>query len=137
MTKASERVSPEFTAVKLGRVSRQVVQQFQAQVRSGKLHPGDKLPPERELAVQFGVGRNSIREALRELDLLGIVESRHGEGTFVANPSAEAIMAQAREAGAGIVVMGAYGHSRIREFVMGGATRHALSTMTMPLLVSH
>jgi GntR family transcriptional regulator, transcriptional repressor for pyruvate dehydrogenase complex len=96
MTKASERVSPEFTAVKLGRVSRQVVEQFQAQVRSGKLHPGDKLPPERELAVQFGVGRNSIREALRELDLLGIVESRHGEGTFVANPSAEAIMAPFR-----------------------------------------
>jgi nucleotide-binding universal stress UspA family protein len=53
-----------------------------------------------------------------------------------ANP-AEVVMAKARELGAGIVVLGAYGHSRIREFVLGGATRHALSTMTVPLLMSH
>ena len=46
-------------------------------------------------------------------------------------------MAKARELGAGLVVLGAYGHSRIREFVLGGATRHALSTMTVPLLMSH
>jgi nucleotide-binding universal stress UspA family protein len=53
-----------------------------------------------------------------------------------ANP-AETVMAKARELGAGIIVLGAYGHSRIREFVLGGATRHALSTMTVPLLMSH
>ncbi|WP_395309224.1 FadR/GntR family transcriptional regulator [Mycobacterium sp. AMU20-3851] len=96
MAKASDPTRPEFTAVKLGRVSRQVVEQFQAQMRSRKLQPGDRLPPERELAEQFGVGRNSIREALRELDLLGVVESRHGEGTFVADPSAETLLAPFR-----------------------------------------
>ena len=83
--------SPAFTAVKSDRAYRQVVSQFQAQVRAGNLRSGDRLPPEREMAVQFGVGRNSIREAMRELDLLGLIDSRHGEGTFVAAPSAETI----------------------------------------------
>lgn len=87
----SKGTPPAFTAVKSDRAYRQVVTQFQAQVRAGNLHSGDKLPSERELAVQFGVGRNSIREAMRELDLLGLVDSRHGEGTFVAAPSAETI----------------------------------------------
>lgn len=87
---------PAFEAVKLGRVSRQVVEQFQREVRTGRLRPGDKLPTERDMAVQFGVGRNSIREALRELDLLGLVESRHGEGTFVGDPSAADLMAPFR-----------------------------------------
>lgn len=91
MTKVDE-TGPSFTAVTLGRAYRQVVDQFQEQVRAGKLRPGDKLPPERELATQFGVGRNSVREALRELEMLGLVASRHGEGTFVASPSAEALM---------------------------------------------
>jgi len=93
---STKTTTAEFTAVKLGRVSRQVVEQFQEKVRAGHLKPGDRLPPERELAVQFGVGRNSMREALRELDLLGLVTSRHGEGTFVAVPSAEALMAPFR-----------------------------------------
>lgn len=83
--------NPAFTAVKSDRAYRQVVTQFQGQVRAGNLLPGDKLPPERELAVQFGVSRNSIREALRELDLVGLIDSRHGEGTFVAAPSPETI----------------------------------------------
>ncbi|WP_155946460.1 FadR/GntR family transcriptional regulator [Mycobacterium sp. URHD0025] len=77
----------EFVSVKLGRMSRLVVEQFQEHMRMGKLTAGDKLPPERELSTMFGVGRNTMREALRELELLGMVTSRHGEGTFVAVPS--------------------------------------------------
>lgn len=87
----ADGASPAFTAVRSERAYRQVVAQFQTQVRAGRLQPGDKLPPEREMAVQFGVGRNSVREAMRELDLLGLVDSRHGEGTFVAAPSPETI----------------------------------------------
>src|ERR1700761_2549156 len=86
----------EFTTVRAERVSRQVVEQFRARVRAGDLRPGDKLPPERDLAGQIGGGRNSIREALRELDWLGLWESRHGEGTFVASPSAETLVAPFR-----------------------------------------
>jgi GntR family transcriptional repressor for pyruvate dehydrogenase complex len=79
-----------------GRLSRQVVQQFQELVKRGELTAGDRLPPERELAERFGVGRNSIREALRELDMIGLVESRHGEGTFVRAPDAGQLMAPFR-----------------------------------------
>lgn len=48
-----------------------------------KLRPGDKLPSERELSEQLGVGRSSVREAFRALELLGLIETRRGEGTFL------------------------------------------------------
>lgn len=48
-----------------------------------KLRPGDKLPTEIELAESFGVGRNSVREAIKILVYLGILEIRRAEGTFV------------------------------------------------------
>ena len=83
-------------AVSSGRLSGQVVSQFVDMVRRGDLAAGDRLPPERELADRFGVGRNSIREALRELNMLGLVTSRHGEGTFVAQPDASQLMAPFR-----------------------------------------
>lgn len=82
-----------FRQVSSERISRQVVQQFQQMMRDGELGQGDKLPAERELAEQFNVSRNSVREALRELDLLGLIESRHGEGTFVRQPTASQLMA--------------------------------------------
>jgi GntR family transcriptional regulator, transcriptional repressor for pyruvate dehydrogenase complex len=81
-----------FQSVSTGRVSGQVVSQFLDMVKRGELNAGDRLPPERELAERFGVGRNSVREALRELNLLGVVASRHGEGTFVAAPDARHLM---------------------------------------------
>lgn len=46
--------------------------------------PGDRLPPERELATQLGVSRSSLREGLRRLSDLGIIESRQGSGTYLA-----------------------------------------------------
>lgn len=51
-----------------------------------KLRPGDRLPPERELAAKLGVGRPSLREALGALKAQGRVEVRHGAGVFVADP---------------------------------------------------
>src|SRR5438067_827628 len=50
---------------------------------SGAVQPGQRLPPERELAEKLGVGRNSIREALKVLEAVGLIESRVGDGTFV------------------------------------------------------
>lgn len=47
------------------------------------LVPGDKLPSERELAERLGVGRSSVREALRALEFLGLIETRRGEGTYL------------------------------------------------------
>ena len=47
------------------------------------LLPGDKIPSERELSERLDVGRSSVREALRALELLGLIETRRGEGTFI------------------------------------------------------
>lgn len=49
------------------------------------LRPGDKLPSERDLSEKLGAGRSSVREALRALELLGLIETRRGEGTFLRN----------------------------------------------------
>lgn len=83
-------------SVTSNRLSSQVVEQFVTMIRNGELAPGERLPTERDLAERFGVGRNSIREALRELNMLGLVTSRHGEGTFVGTPDAAQIMAPFR-----------------------------------------
>lgn len=55
----------------------------------GTLQPGEKLPSERELAARLGVSRPTLREAVRTLVIMGLVESRHGAGTFVAPGSDE------------------------------------------------
>lgn len=47
------------------------------------LRPGERLPPERELATTMGVSRSSLREALRALSMIGVTEMRHGDGTYV------------------------------------------------------
>ena len=60
-----------------------IVQQIEDLLEKGELKPGDQLPPERALAEQFEVSRASVREALRTLELLGVVETRPGGGTFV------------------------------------------------------
>lgn len=60
-----------------------VIEQIQSAILKGVYRPGDKLPPEGELARQLGVSRTTIREALSALELLGIVEILHGEGTYV------------------------------------------------------
>jgi DNA-binding FadR family transcriptional regulator len=52
-------------------------------IEADSLLPGDKIPSERELSDRFNVGRSSVREALRALELLGLIETRRGEGTFI------------------------------------------------------
>jgi GntR family transcriptional repressor for pyruvate dehydrogenase complex len=49
----------------------------------GEARPGDRLPPERELATQLGVSRPTVRAGLRALAAMGVVESRHGSGTYI------------------------------------------------------
>jgi GntR family transcriptional regulator, transcriptional repressor for pyruvate dehydrogenase complex len=60
-----------------------VAQQILEAVRD--LAPGTRLPPERELTTQLGVGRSTVREALNGLAMMGVVEIRHGQGVFVAD----------------------------------------------------
>jgi GntR family transcriptional repressor for pyruvate dehydrogenase complex len=69
--------------VRRSRVSQQVVAEICRLIRQHVYTAGDRLPPERELAEQLQVSRPTLREALRVLEMTGIVESRHGGGTFV------------------------------------------------------
>ena len=69
--------------VRRDRLYQGIVSQIEGLLERGELKPGDQLPPERQLAEQLQVSRASVREALRSLELLGIVETRAGGGTFV------------------------------------------------------
>jgi len=72
-----------FTPVKNQKVYKVVIEQIKNMIKTGQLKKGDKLPPERELVEQLQVSRTSIREALRSLEILGLIESRQGEGNFI------------------------------------------------------
>lgn len=65
------------------RVPKQIEQRILALIREGKLVTGERLPSERELSEMFGVSRASIREAMRSLEHLGVIDVRQGGGTFV------------------------------------------------------
>ncbi len=66
----------------------QISDQIRVAIGSGTLHPGDQLPPEAELAQQAHVARLTVRQALDNLAREGVIERRHGIGTFVANTAA-------------------------------------------------
>jgi GntR family transcriptional repressor for pyruvate dehydrogenase complex len=73
----------DFQAVRKTRVSEGIIGQIRDLVTSGRLRPGDRLPAERDLARILGVGRSTVREAIRGLESLGILQTRAGEGTFL------------------------------------------------------
>ena len=66
-------------------------------LRAGEVRPGDRLPPERDLAQRFGVSRTTLRDAIRELQLLGYLEARQGDGTLVRQPDGEALATPFRQ----------------------------------------
>lgn len=73
----------DFHRIESRKLYIQIADQIMERVRDGRLPPGSKLPSEREIATQMGVSRPSVREALIALELLGVVEIRIGQGTFV------------------------------------------------------
>jgi len=72
-----------FPALTKTSVSIQAAESIKALIVSGDLGSGDALPPERDLAVRLGISRPSVREALRVLTAMNVIESRHGGGTYV------------------------------------------------------
>jgi GntR family transcriptional repressor for pyruvate dehydrogenase complex len=78
--------------VKRSRIYEHIVEQIRALIREGRWAPGDQIPPERELAERFRVSRTSVREALRALEMQGIIDSRQGGGTFVRTADTEALV---------------------------------------------
>ena len=70
------------------RLHDQISEQINKLIAEGLLRPGDRLPPERELAERFKVSRNSVRDALRTLEAKGLVEIRQGDGTYIRETTA-------------------------------------------------
>jgi GntR family transcriptional regulator len=74
---------PRFDPSSVVPLYEQAADYVAAQVASGNLSPGQKLPAERDLADQWGIGYQTVRRAMRELRERGLVVSRVGKGTFV------------------------------------------------------
>ncbi len=73
-----------FRQVERATISDTIVAQIRELVTNGTLKPGDRLPSERDLCKRFAVGRTSVREALKPLITMGLLEGRIGSGTYVA-----------------------------------------------------
>ena len=84
-------VKSDFEVVRRNKVYEEVAKQIERLILE-KLQPGDKLPSERELAEMLQVSRSSIRDAIRSLELTGLVEPRQGAGTIVRELSAESLV---------------------------------------------
>src|SRR5713226_6497792 len=85
-------IKDELEPVRKTRIYEEVAAQIQRLITEGRLRPGDHLPPERELAERFGVSRTSVRDAIRVLELMGLLEPRQGEGTVVRDLSPDALV---------------------------------------------
>ena len=81
----------DFEVVRRNKVYEEVAKQIERLILK-KLKPGDKLPSERELVDALQVSRSSIRDAIRSLELMGLVEPRQGAGTIVRESSAESLV---------------------------------------------
>ncbi len=79
---------------------RQIADSIAAEIESGRYRPGDRLPTERDLAVQFGVSRPTLREALIALEILGLIEAKHGHGILVTDSRAKSMPIADSEIGA-------------------------------------
>ena len=80
-----------FTPIRVERVADKVAQQLKKLISDGVVKVGGRLPPERELAEQMGVSRASVREALQQLEMQGMLEIVHGGGSIVRNITGEEI----------------------------------------------
>lgn len=81
-----------FERITSQRIYQQIVDQISRMIREGALRPGDRLPPERQLAEAFGVSRAAVREALSALSMSGLLEVRPGEGTFIRGAAPEGLI---------------------------------------------
>lgn len=89
MPKASLDIKP---LAKKETLAEQIVPQLMGLIQSGTLKPGDKLPGQRELAEKLGIGRPTLREALRALQLLGVLDIRHGGGVYVSSIAPDTLL---------------------------------------------
>lgn len=89
LSAASDSTGKDDVTVKL-------IEIFKRLIAEGDLMPGRRLPPERELAENFGVSRSSLRQALKVMEIMGVISQRVGDGTYL-NTGADQILAQPME----------------------------------------
>jgi len=87
------QTKPAIEPIRRVKLYEEVAARIRDLIADGELRPGQALPSERKLAEQFKVGRAVIREAIRQLEVSGLVESRHGGGNYVRAITAEHLVA--------------------------------------------
>jgi GntR family transcriptional repressor for pyruvate dehydrogenase complex len=87
---ASQRVAEEYIRpVSRATLPQGIVDAIAELIMKGIWKPGDMIPSEKELAARFNVGRSTIREAVKSLAVLGVLEARAGEGSYIREPNSE------------------------------------------------
>jgi GntR family transcriptional regulator, transcriptional repressor for pyruvate dehydrogenase complex len=89
----TDETKPAIVPIRRVKLYEEVAARIRDLIASGELHPGEALPSERKLAEQFKVGRAVIREAIRQLEVSGLVESRHGGGNYIREVTVEHLVA--------------------------------------------
>ena len=105
------------------KLSQQIASAIAEAIAAGRYAPGRRLPPERELAEQFGVSRPTVREAMLALEIRGLVEARHGSGIYVTD-------AQPDPSGGPELDIGAFELTEARALFEGEAAALAAATIT-------
>ncbi len=88
-----------FEPISVSRALDEIARQIRQEVMAGRLKPGQKLPPERDLCVRFGVSRNTLREALRALEISGLIELKKGAtgGAFIKKGDKDVVITGLRD----------------------------------------
>jgi GntR family transcriptional regulator, transcriptional repressor for pyruvate dehydrogenase complex len=89
----TDPTKPAIVPIRRVKLYEEVAARIRSLIASGELGPGQALPSERKLAEQFRVGRTVVREAIRQLEVSGLVESRHGGGNYVREVTVEHLVA--------------------------------------------
>ena len=84
-------LAPEHVLRNKEDVTHLLVLRFQQLLSQGLLAPGSRLPPERELAASFGVARSSLRQALKVLEIMGVITQKVGDGSYLKNDASEVL----------------------------------------------
>jgi GntR family transcriptional repressor for pyruvate dehydrogenase complex len=75
-----------------GSVTQRAIEEIKQMIAEGTLQPGQRLPNERDLSARLGISRSSMREAIRALTVLGVLEARHGSGIYVTQLEADDLL---------------------------------------------
>jgi GntR family transcriptional repressor for pyruvate dehydrogenase complex len=89
---AGNSMAVNFGTLQKEALSEKIAERLLSLIKEKQLKPGDRLPPERELAVTMGVSRPSLREALRALSIMHIIENRQGSGTYITSLQPETLV---------------------------------------------